>query len=422
MPINISMPHLPTINISDIGVPLHALLVPKFKGLPLLALMANASASLPVVSMTNVSMPLPLLGAVPFKALLGLKALPLLKLPLLGGALLGGAGNVTDLAMSALAGLSLNKTVSAVPLGGLASLQKAVNISDLPLGAMLALGHKGLLAGMAGMMANITSGNITGPSVDVSLHKGSFGMKNLAFNLSQPQFGIKPLALALNITHPELALKLAGLNLSMPVPDLRMAMKNVSVAVPMVGLSLGSDNVTVGADGNSTGFLKNIAFSHPGMLGGNFTLPMLKPELALKLAQLGFTVPTPELGLKRATIGAALPVPDVSLAQKAVNLTLGVPDVSFKQVGVNLTVPDIQLPHLEFNVTGMPKLGLDALKSATLLAWLKDAGFYAIQNATDANGTTVINLAHGHPKVQLQAESAQVQAVQTDAEDDRRRA
>lgn len=92
------------------------------------------------------------------------------------------------------------------------------------------------------------------------------------------------------------------------------------------------------------------------MLGGNFTLPMLKPELALKLAQLGFVVPTPELGLKRATIGAALPVPDVSLAQRAVNLTLGVPDVSFKQVGVNLTVPDIQLPHLEFNVTGMPKV------------------------------------------------------------------
>jgi len=417
MPINISMPHLPTINISDIGVPLHALLVPKFKGLPLLALMANASASLPVVSMTNVSMPLPLLGAVPFKALLGLKALPLLKLPLLGGALLGGAGNVTDLAMSALAGLSLNKTVSAVPLGGLASLQKAVNISDLPLGAMLALGHKGLLAGMAGMMTNIT-----GPTVDVSLHKGSFGMKNLAFNLSQPQFGIKPLALALNITHPELALKLAGLNLSMPVPDLRMAMKNVSVAVPMVGLSLGSDNVTVGADGNSTGFLKNIAFSHPGMLGGNFTLPMLKPELALKLAQLGFTVPTPELGLKRATIGAALPVPDVSLAQKAVNLTLGVPDVSFKQVGVNLTVPDIQLPHLEFNVTGMPKLGLDALKSATLLAWLKDAGFYAMKNVT-TEGNVTIDLAHGHP-IQVQAEAApvEVQSVQTDAEDDRRRA
>jgi len=419
MPINISMPQLPTINISDVGVPLGALLHPKFKGLPLLALMANASASLPVVS-TNVTS-LPLLGAVPFKALLGLKHLPLLGLkglPLLG--LMGGASNMTDLAMSALAGLSMNKTVSAVPLGGLASLSKAVNISDLPLGAMLALGHKGLLAGMAGMMANITSGNITGPSVDVSLHKGSFGMKNLAFNLSQPTFGIKPVALALNITHPELALKLAALNLSVPMPDLRMGSRNVSVSVPLVGLNLGDNS---SADGNSTGFLKSIAFSKPGLLGGgNISLPLLKPELALKLAQLGFQVPTPELGLKRATFGAALPVPDVQLSQRAVNLTLGVPDLGFKQVGVNLTVPDIQLPRLEFNVSGMPKLGLDALKSATLLAWLKDAGFYAIQNATDANGTTVINLAHGHPKVQLQAESAQVQAVQTDAEDDRRRA
>lgn len=249
IPLNISVPHLPTINISDVGVPLHALLVPKFKGLPLLALLANASASLPVVS-TNVSSPLPLLGAVPFKALLGLKHLPLLglKLPLLGA--LGGAANVTDLALSALASLSINKTVSAVPLGGLASLQKAVNISDLPLGAMLALGHKGLLSGVAGLVSNIT-----GPTVDVSLHKGSFGTKNLAFNLSQPQFGIKPLALALNITHPELALKLAALNLSLPVPDLRLGSRNVSVAVPIVGLNLGSDNFTLdaGADGNSTG-------------------------------------------------------------------------------------------------------------------------------------------------------------------------
>lgn len=105
-------------------------------------------------------------------------------------------------------------------------------------------------------------------------------------------------------------------------------------------------------------FLKNIAFSHPGLLGGNFSLPLLKPELALKLAQLGFVVPTPELGLKRATIGAALPVPDVQLAKRAVNLTLGVPDVSFKQVGVNLTVPDIQLPHLEFNVSGLPRVSI----------------------------------------------------------------
>jgi hypothetical protein len=42
-----------------------------------------------------------------------------------------------------------------------------------------------------------------------------------------------------------------------------------------------------------------------------------------------------------------------------------------------------------------PQLGLnlDGLKSATLLSWLKDAGFYSLGNATEGNAT-VINLAH----------------------------
>lgn len=105
-------------------------------------------------------------------------------------------------------------------------------------------------------------------------------------------------------------------------------------------------------------FLKNIQITKPGLTLGsaNVTLPMLSPQVALKLAQLGFNVPTAELGLKKANINAALPVPDLSLAQKAVNLTVPFPDVGMKQFGVNLTVPDIQLPRLEVNVSGMPRV------------------------------------------------------------------
>lgn len=252
---------LPSLNISDVGVPLAALLAPKFHGLPLLALLGNVSANLPVFA-SNVSVPLPLLGAVPFKALLGLKALPFLapKLPLLP---LLGLGNVTDLAFSALAGLGHNASITGVPLGGLASLQKSVNISDLPLAALLSLGSKGLLSGVAGAV-----GNLTGPSVDVSVRKGSIGTKNLAFNVTHPTLGLKPLALALNITHPELALKLAALNLSLPVPDLRLGSTNINVSVPTLDINPQFDNVNInvpvagltlptiglnGSDGNSTG-------------------------------------------------------------------------------------------------------------------------------------------------------------------------
>lgn len=43
------------------------------------------------------------------------------------------------------------------------------------------------------------------------------------------------------------------------------------------------------------------------------------------------------------------------------------------------------------------QLNLDGLKSATLLSWLKDAGFFAASTTTDGNAT-VINLTHpkGH--------------------------
>jgi hypothetical protein len=93
------------------------------------------------------------------------------------------------------------------------------------------------------------------------------------------------------------------------------------------------------------------------MGSANVTLPMLRPEIALKLAQLGFNVPTAELGLKKANFNAAMPVPDLSLAQKAINLTVPMPDIGMRQFGVNLTVPDIQLPRLEVNVSGLPKVG-----------------------------------------------------------------
>jgi hypothetical protein len=98
------------------------------------------------------------------------------------------------------------------------------------------------------------------------------------------------------------------------------------------------------------------------MGSANVTLPMLKPEVALKLAQLGFNIPTAELGMKKASFGASLPMPDVRMAQKAVNFTVPVPDLGRKQFGVNLTVPDIQLPRLEVNVSGMPKVSSDLLQ------------------------------------------------------------
>lgn len=105
-------------------------------------------------------------------------------------------------------------------------------------------------------------------------------------------------------------------------------------------------------------FLKNIQFTKPGLSLGsaNITLPMLRPEIALKLAQLGFNIPTAEFGLKKANLSAAVPMPDLSMATKAINLTLPVPDLGSKQVGLNLTIPDIQFPRLELNVSGMPKV------------------------------------------------------------------
>jgi hypothetical protein len=104
--------------------------------------------------------------------------------------------------------------------------------------------------------------------------------------------------------------------------------------------------------------MKNIQFTKPGLSLGsaNITLPMLRPEIALKLAQLGFNIPTAELGLKKANLSAAVPLPDLSMATKAINLTLPVPDLGSKQVGLNLTIPDIQFPRLELNVSGMPKV------------------------------------------------------------------
>jgi hypothetical protein len=255
---NISLPHpmglLSHLNISDVGVPMSFLA--GHKGL--LALAGNVSASLPVFA-TNVS--LPHIGALPIKALLGLKALP--KLPMLA------MGNFSDIALSALGGLSLNKSIGAVPLGGLAALSKSVNISDLPLNALL--GSKlGLLSGLlgnatAGLMGNITAG----PSVDVNLRHGSIGMKNIALNLTHPTLGLKNLAVALNITHPELAMRLAALNLSLPVPDLKLGSRNMSVSVPLLDINPAFSNITLeiptagltmpslniegnGTDGNST--------------------------------------------------------------------------------------------------------------------------------------------------------------------------
>jgi hypothetical protein len=246
MNISLPMPHLPSLNLnlSDVGVPLGFLMKHHVKGIPLLAMVANVTAALPVFT-TNVSAPMHVIGALPFKAILGLKALPLalVSKPLL--AMAGHMGNMSEIAMSALGGLSANHTISAVPLGGLAALQKSVNISDLPLGAMLALGHKGLFAGLSNMTAGLM-GNITaGPSVDVNLRHGSIGMKNIALNLTHPTLGLKNLALALNITHPELAMKLAALNLTLPVPDLRMGSRNVSVSVPMLDINPQMGNVTL---------------------------------------------------------------------------------------------------------------------------------------------------------------------------------
>lgn len=247
---NISLPHpmglLSHLNISDVGVPLSFLA--GHKGL--LALAGNVSASLPVFA-TNVT--LPHIGALPVKALLGLKALP--KLPLLS------MGNFSDIALSALGGLSLNKSIGAVPLGGLAALSKSVNISDLPLNALL--GSK--LGLLSGLMGNITAG----PSVDVNLRHGSIGMKNIALNLTHPTLGLKNLAVALNITHPELAMRLAALNLSLPVPDVKLGSRNVSVSVPLLDINPAFSNITLeiptagltlpslsvdgnGTDGNST--------------------------------------------------------------------------------------------------------------------------------------------------------------------------
>jgi hypothetical protein len=247
MNVSLPMPHfpsLPHLNISDVGVPLGFLMNHHVKGIPLLAMVANVTAALPVFT-TNVSVPMQVVGALPFKAILGLKALPLalVSKPLL--AVAGHMGNMSEIALSALGGLSANHTISAVPFGGLAALQKSVNISDLPLGAMLALGHKGLFAGLSNMTAGLM-GNITaGPSVDVNLRHGSIGMKNIALNLTHPTLGLKNLALALNITHPELAMKLAALNLTLPVPDLRMGSRNISVSVPMLDINPQMDNVTL---------------------------------------------------------------------------------------------------------------------------------------------------------------------------------
>jgi len=363
--LNISMPHMPSLNISNVGVPLGFLMHHSVHGLPLLAgLVGNMTGSLPVFT-SNVTTAVPAIGALPLKALFGLKALPLALLgkPLIGAGMLGGLlGNIT-------AGLGGNMT--------------------------------------GGLFGNVTAG----PSVDVNLRHGSFGMKNVALNLTHPTLGLKNLAVALNITHPELAMKLAALNLTLPVPDFKMGSRNVSLSVPMLEFNPQMSNVTVtvpmagltmpglsmdlngSADGNSTG----IQFTKPGLTMGsaNITLPMLNPQIALKLAQLGFNVPTAELGLRKANLSAAVPLPDLTMATRALNLTLPVPDLGSRQVGLNLTVPDIQLPRLELNVSGMglPKLGLDALKSATLLSWLKDAGFYAMKNVS-FEGNSTIDLAH----------------------------
>jgi hypothetical protein len=228
--LNISLPHphFPNVNISEVAVPLNFLGAHKH----LLALVGNASATLPVFTVGNHSN-LHTIAALPVKALLGLKAMPLA----LAAKHLQGAG---DLAMSALSGLTLNKTISAVPLGGLASLSKSVNISDLPLGALAALGNL-----KAGLLSGLTANMTTGPSIDVNLRHGSIGTKNIAFNLSHPTLGLKQLALALNLSHPELAMKLAQLNVSVPLPDLRMGSRNVSVSVPLLDINPGLSNVTL---------------------------------------------------------------------------------------------------------------------------------------------------------------------------------
>lgn len=213
--LNFTVPQLPSLNISNVGVPLAFLMKHKVHGLPLLAgLVGNVSASLPVFSMPTVNATVPAIGALPLKALLGLKALPL-----------------------AVAGK-----------------------------------HLGLLSSIMGNFTSGFAGNVTaGPSVDVNLHHGSIGMKNIALNLTHPTLGLKNLAVALNITHPELAMKLAALNLSLPMPDFKLGSRNVSVSVPMLDITPQFGNVTVNvpmagltmpglsldlngsADGNSTG-------------------------------------------------------------------------------------------------------------------------------------------------------------------------
>jgi hypothetical protein len=213
--LNFTVPQLPSLNISNVGVPLAFLMKHKVHGLPLLAgLVGNVSASLPVFSMPTVNATVPAIGALPLKALLGLKALPL----------------------------------------------------------VAASKHLGLLSSIVGNFTSGFAGNVTaGPSVDVNLRHGSIGMKNIALNLTHPTLGLKNLAVALNITHPELAMKLAALNLSLPMPDFKLGSKNVSVSVPMLDINPQMGNVTINvpmagltmpglsldlngsADGNSTG-------------------------------------------------------------------------------------------------------------------------------------------------------------------------
>jgi hypothetical protein len=240
---------LPTLNVSDVGVPLSALVGLKFKGLPLLAHLAgNASLSLPVINITKPSFMHgnATVGAIPLPALLGLK----------GAFLSMFHGNDTKIALpdilsllhanksdiNLLAGLTKSFNMSDLPLGSLAALHKAFNVSGLPLSALVD-GKLGALAALLGGMGNGTIA--AGPSIGINVVPGSIGMKNIGLNLTHPTLGLKPLALALNLTHPELAMRLASLNFSLPVPTVGMGSSALNLTLPIPELSAAMGNLSV---------------------------------------------------------------------------------------------------------------------------------------------------------------------------------
>lgn len=234
------------------------------------------------------------------------------------------------------------------------------------------------------------------PRIDVALPQ--FQVPHVAVNLS----GAADLAAALAHKVPHVAVNLSG-----------MADAGAGAAAALASLASKVPKVNLDVNGS---FDPSALLNKLPKFGLDVDLPTIKKADVLPKLDVNFTMP--EMSKKDVKLGLSVPsmtMPKINitmpeLVMKKLALNLSVPEFRGPQLKVKVDMPDITLPDLankfNLNVQGahpMASIGSqlsaaltgDQLKSATLLSWLKDAGFYVAKNVTADGGSLTVDLQKG---------------------------